>query len=81
MDNSIQSALQNLIDNKASAKEIGLLWQAATKGEIAIHIDGNVQNSVIIVGNDNTVTLTKEASDKLRTEFFFFFLAEVNQLA
>ena len=61
MDNN--KALQNLLNGTASEEEIQLLKQALVSGEISI--GGNVNQSVIIIGNGNTVKLTPEALDRL----------------
>ena len=61
MDNT--KALQKLLDGTASEEEIGLLKQGLVSGEISI--GGNVNHSVIIIGNGNTVELTPEALDRL----------------
>jgi len=63
MDNSLQNALKNLIENQATSDELELLRQALSNGQI--FIGGNVRNSLIIVGNGNTVQLSAEAVDRL----------------
>ena len=65
MDNSLQSALQNLIKTQATPEEIELLQQALSRGQI--FIGGNVQNSIIIAGDGNIVQLSAEALNLLTT--------------
>jgi len=65
MENQIQTALQNLNSNQATSKEVDLLHQSLSNGQI--FIGGNVQNSVIISGDGNTVQLTTEAINFLTT--------------
>ena len=65
MDNSLQTALKNLIDNQATSDELELLRHAFSDGQI--FIGGNVRNSVIIARNGNTVTLSVETLELLTT--------------
>lgn len=51
-------ALQNLLKGKATKKEIELLKQALASGEISIGRD--VQNSIVITGSGNTISLPPE---------------------
>lgn len=61
MDNT--KALQNLLKDEATQERIEQLNQALASGEISI--GGNVNQSTIILGNDNTVKITSEALDRL----------------
>ena len=51
--------LQNLLQGKATKKEVELLKQALARGEISI--GGDVNRSVVIIGSGNKVELTSEA--------------------
>ena len=59
-------ALQNLLKGKATKKEIELLQQALESGEISI--GGDVQRSIVIMGDGNSISLTPEALDLLKPE-------------
>lgn len=59
-------ALQNLLKGKATKKEIELLKQALASGEISIGRD--VQNSIVITGSGNTISLTPEALNLLNPD-------------
>lgn len=59
-------ALQNLLKSKATKKEIELLKQALASGEISI--GGDVQRSIVIMGDGNSISLTPEALDLLKPE-------------
>ncbi len=63
MQESVELALQHLLNNEASLDEIDALRNALSLGQIAI--GGNVNHSIIIVGSGNTVTLPEGAIDKL----------------
>lgn len=56
-------ALQNLLDGTATENEIKLLKQGLASRQISI--GGNINHSVIIIGNGNTVELTPQALDRL----------------
>jgi WD40 repeat protein len=56
-------ALQNLLNGTASEEDINLLKGGLASGEISI--GGNVNHSVIIIGNGNTVDLTPRALELL----------------
>lgn len=58
--------LQNLLKGKATKKEIELLKQALVSGEISI--GGDVQRSIVIMGDGNSISLTPEALDLLKPE-------------
>lgn len=60
-------ALQNLLQGKATKKEIEQLKQALASGEISI--GGDVNRSVVIIGSGNKVELTSEALNLLKPEF------------
>ena len=59
-------ALQNLLKGKATKREIELLKQALESGEISI--GGDVQRSIVIMGDGNSISLTPEALDLLKSE-------------
>lgn len=59
-------ALQNLLKGKATKKEIELLQQALANGEISI--GGDVNRSIVITGDGNTITLTPAALGILKPE-------------
>jgi len=67
-------ALQNLLKGKATKKEIELLQQALANGDISIGRD--VNRSIVITGDGNTISLTPEAlrllspepAEKVKTE-------------
>ena len=59
-------ALQNLLQGKATKKEIELLKQALASGEISI--GGDVNRSVVIIGSGNKVELTSEALNLIKPE-------------
>lgn len=61
MENS--QALQNFLNGTASEEEIGLLKNSLVTGEITI--GGNINRSVLIIGNGNTVELPLAALDRL----------------
>lgn len=61
-------ALQKLLNGTAIEEEIELLKQGLVSGEISI--GGNVNQSVIIIGNGNTVGITPEMLDKLNARSF-----------
>jgi signal transduction histidine kinase/energy-coupling factor transporter ATP-binding protein EcfA2 len=61
-------ALQKLLNGTASEEEVDLLKQGLVSGEISI--GGNVNQSVIIIGNGNTVGITPEILDKLNARSF-----------
>ncbi|MGC4099007.1 MAG: ATP-binding protein [Nitrospira sp.] len=64
MDHEVEQALQHLNNETASAAEIDLLRQKLATKQISI--GGDVNNSVIILGNGNTVIhLTPEMVDVL----------------
>ncbi len=63
MDHQTEQALQHLLAGNASGEELELLKQALSSGQVAI--GGNVQQSVIILGNGNTVQLTPQALEAL----------------
>lgn len=63
MNDFIELALQNLINRIASDEEVFLLKQELVKGKISI--DGNVNKSIVILGNGNKVEITSEALDRL----------------
>src|SRR6266542_456079 len=63
MNDLIELALQNLINRIASDEEVFLLKQELVKGKISI--DGNVNKSIVILGNGNKVEITSEALDRL----------------
>ena len=46
-------ALQNFLNGKASEEEIRLLKNSLITGEISI--GGNINRSILIIGNGNTV--------------------------
>ena len=77
MDNSLQTALKNLVENKAASEEIELLHNAFVSGQI--FIDGNVHNSVVIVGSGNTVQLSSEAIERLAAVSYLSALHELPQ--
>jgi len=60
------SALQNLLDGKASQEEVELLKQLLATGEISI--GGDLNRSVVIIGSGNKVELTAEALGVLNPE-------------
>ncbi len=64
MDNSLNIALKNLVENQATSEEMDLLRSAFFSGQI--FIGGNVQNSIIIAGDGNTVQLSAEALNLLK---------------
>lgn len=57
-------ALQRLLDGTASDEEINLLKHALASGDISI--GGDVNRSVVIIGNGNKVELTSEALSILK---------------
>lgn len=59
-------ALQNLLQGKATKKEIELLKQALASGEISI--GGDVNRSVVIIGSGNKVELTSEELNLIKPE-------------
>lgn len=63
MENSLQTALKNLLEDHATDGDLNILRQGFSSGQI--FIGGNVRNSVIIAGNGNTVQLTAEAIERL----------------
>ena len=63
MDQKTEQILQKLLDGTASSEEIGLFKQQLASGQISI--GGNVSQSVIILGNGNTVQLTPQALETL----------------
>ena len=56
-------ALQNFLNGKASEEEIRLLKNSLITGEISI--GGNINRSILIIGNGNTVELPPAALDRL----------------
>ncbi len=65
MDNN--KALQNLLNGTATEEEINLLKREIVSGNISI--GGNINQSVIIIGNGNTVELPPAALDRLGGRF------------
>jgi len=63
MSDQIPVALQNLITGTASEEEISFLKQELAMGRISI--GGNVNQSIVILGNGNKVEITSEALDRL----------------
>ncbi len=61
MDNT--KALKNLLKDEAAQEQTKQLNQALASGEISI--GGNVNQSVIILGNSNTVEIASETLDHL----------------
>ena len=60
---TITQAIQNLLNGAASEVEIQLIKRLLASGEISI--GGNVNQSVIIIGDGNTVELPPSALDRL----------------
>jgi hypothetical protein len=56
-------AIQNLIAGNATDEEINLIKQGIINNEISV--GGSISQSVIIIGDGNTVKLTPEAVDQL----------------
>ena len=56
-------AIQNLIAGNATEEEVNLIKQGIINNEISV--DGSISQSVIIIGDGNTVKLTPEAIDQL----------------
>lgn len=56
-------AIQNLIAGNATEEEVNLIKQGIINNEI--WVDGSISQSVIIIGDGNTVKLTPEAIDQL----------------
>lgn len=63
LEPTITPALQNLLENKASAEELALLREAANRGQISI--GGNVHHAIIVVGSGNVVSLQPAALEAL----------------
>lgn len=63
MDHQTEHALHNLLAGSASEQEIELIKQKLSSGQVSI--GGNVSQSVIILGDGNTVQLTPQALDAL----------------
>jgi tetratricopeptide (TPR) repeat protein len=73
----LETALQNLQGNNYTDDDLNVIRQGFVKGEI--FIGGNVVNSVIIVGNGNSVQLTIEALELLDPAHNFSALHQLPQ--
>ena len=66
MKNRIKLAIQNLIDGIASEEEVNFLRQELAASNISV--GGNVDHSIVILGNGNNIEITSEALNRLNAD-------------